>query len=152
MTPALTFRSAFALFAGTAVLSGALVLSTTAGAAAAPQSTPPTDPRTILDRVFSVAQADRGEQRFKQSCSSCHSATDFAGSGFSGRWEGQTLGDLYSYISSAMPENDPGSLQPGDYVNVIAFFLGQNGYPVGYDDLPVDTAVLKQIGIVPNPK
>ena len=107
---------------------------------------------TILDRVFSVPQADRGEQRFKTSCSSCHRADEFVEPAFSTRWEGRTLGDLFAYISDAMPADDPGGLKPDEYANVIAFFLGQNGYPVGTDDLPADPAVLKQIGIVSNPK
>jgi mono/diheme cytochrome c family protein len=110
------------------------------------------DPKTILDRVFSVAQADRGQQRFRQSCSSCHTANEFAGNALSARWEGQSLGDLFEFISTAMPENDPGGLAPEEYASVIAFFLGQSAYPVGNDDLPVDKDVLSKIGIVPNPK
>lgn len=155
MAPETWFRRLSAAFGGGAALALAFSLSAAsigAAPASAPSSQPPQDPRTILDRVFSVAQADRGEARFKQSCSSCHRAGDFAGNAFSDRWEAQTLGDLFAFISSAMPENDPGGLEREDYVNVIAFFLGQNGYPVGNDDLPADPAVLNQIGIVPNPK
>ena len=55
-------------------------------------------------------------------------------------------------MSAAMPENDPGGLKPEEYANVLAFFLGQSGYPVGYDDLPADAEVLRTIGIVPQPK
>lgn len=110
------------------------------------------DPVTILDRVFSVAQSDRGESRFKQSCTGCHSAAQFAEPAFSARWEGRTLGDVFRYVSETMPENDPGGLTPAQYVDVIAFFLGQSGYPVGYDDLPADAAALDRIGIVPQPK
>lgn len=123
-----------------------------AGAVRASAAQVPADPRTILDRVFSVPQAERGEQRFKRSCSSCHRADEFVEPVFSARWEGRTLGDLFAYISDAMPADDPGGLKPDEYANLIAFFLGQNGYPVGTDDLPPNPDVLKQIGIVPNPK
>ena len=134
-------------------VTGVLVSALTCGVvmSAAPQQST-ADPKTILDRVFSVAQADRGEERFKKTCSSCHTANEFAGNAFSDRWEGQTLGDLFAYLSDAMPADDPGGLKPEEYANVIAFFLGQNGYPVGNDELPADPAVLKTIGIVPNPK
>jgi alcohol dehydrogenase (cytochrome c) len=134
---------------GIALISTATVtlLAVSAGA-----GQPPQDPKTILDRVFSEAQADRGEQRFKISCSSCHQADEFVEPVFSARWEGQSVGDLYEFISTSMPENDPGGLKPDEYASVIAFFLGQNGYPVGRDELPADLATLKQIGIVPNPK
>lgn len=120
--------------------------------AAAQAPTPPADPRTILDRVFSEAQAERGEQRFRQSCSSCHTANEFAAPRFSARWEGQTLGDIFGFMSSAMPENDPGGLKPEEYASVVAYFLGVSGYPVGYDDLPADADTLRQIQIVPQPK
>jgi mono/diheme cytochrome c family protein len=142
-------RPTFTNLIGAALLSAAAV-SLLAVSAAAGQ--PPQDPKTILDRVFSEAQAQRGEARFKTSCSSCHQAGEFVEPVFSARWEGQSVGDLYDYISNEMPENDPGGLKPEEYASVIAFFLGQNGYPVGRDDLPADVAVLKQIGIVPNPK
>ena len=110
------------------------------------------DPRTILDRVYSVAQAERGEARFKQSCSSCHQQIEFAEPNFSSRWEGQTLGDVYGFISSQMPEGAPRSLKPDEYASIIAYFLHMGGFPVGSDDMPADRDVLAKIGIVSNPK
>jgi mono/diheme cytochrome c family protein len=112
----------------------------------------PEDPKSILDRVFSVAQAERGEQRFKVSCSSCHTPSSFGGGAFAERWSGQTMGEVFDFVSNAMPENDPGGLKKEDYADVLAFILGVNGYPVGNDDLPTDTVALKKLAIVPNPK
>ena len=141
------------LFAASALTLCALLfvgIATTASPAA--QQPAAQDPRTILDRVFSVAQADRGEARFKQTCSGCHTALEFAEPHLSARWEGQTLGDIYDFMIAAMPENDPGGLKLEEYANLLAFFLGQSGYPVGNDELPADSAVLKTIQIVPQPK
>src|SRR6478736_4629267 len=87
------------------------------------------DPRTIVDRVFSVAQAERGEQRFKISCSSCHTAGSFGGGTFADRWDGQTMADVFEYVSSTMPENDPGGLKKEDYADVLAYILRVNAYP-----------------------
>lgn len=112
----------------------------------------PPDPVTVLDRVFSVAQAERGEARFRESCAPCHRGTEFVEPAFSERWEGQTVGDLFAYLSTTMPPNEQERLKGPDYADVIAFFLGQNGYPVGYDDLSADRSVLDTIGIVANPK
>jgi mono/diheme cytochrome c family protein len=112
----------------------------------------PDDPRTILDRVYSVAQAERGESLFKRSCTSCHAATDFAGGMVASHWEGGTLGDIYEVIVKYMPANDPGSLKPQEAADIISFFLRMDGYPVGYNDLPGDPDVLAKTGIVPNPK
>jgi len=110
------------------------------------------DPRTIVDRVFSVAQAERGEQRFKISCSSCHTPGSFGGGTFAERWEGQTMADVFDYVSSAMPENDPGGLKKDEYADVLAYILRINAYPAGNDELPADSVELKKLGIAPNGK
>jgi mono/diheme cytochrome c family protein len=144
------------VFAGAALILVATMAATLdtvpAVSAQQPAAVPQEEGRTILDRVFSVAQADRGESRFKQTCSGCHQQGEFAEPRFSARWEGQSLGDIYDFMIAAMPENDPGGLKLEEYADLLAFFLGQSGYPVGYDDLPADTAVLSKIGIVPQPK
>jgi len=110
------------------------------------------DPRTIVDRVYSVAQAERGEQRFKTSCSSCHTPSSFGDGMFADRWDGQTMADVFEYVSSTMPENDPGGLKKEDYADVLAYMLRINAYPAGYDELPVDSVELKKLAIAPNGK
>lgn len=126
------------LFAGAASLS--------AGAAGAE------DPKSILDRIYSESQAQRGERQFKISCSSCHTPRMFSGGAFAERWNGQTMGSVLEWVSMNMPENDPGGLKPQQYADILAFVLGINGYPVGSDDMPADVATLKQYAIVENPK
>ncbi len=126
------------------LLAGAVSLS-----AGAPQAQ---DPKSILDRIYSEAQAQRGEQQFKTSCSSCHTPRMFTGGAFAERWNSQTMGSVFEWVSVNMPENDPGGLKPQQYADILAFVLGINGYPVGTDDMPADVAVLKQYAIVDNPK
>ncbi|HUR36037.1 MAG TPA: cytochrome c [Vicinamibacterales bacterium] len=130
------------LFAGS-LLCGAALSAATAAAE---------DPRTIVDRVYSVAQADRGEARFKTSCSSCHTPGSFAGGSFAERWSGQTMAEVFDFVSNAMPENDPGGLEKEAYADVLAFILRVNAYPAGNDELPIDPAALKKLEIAPNPK
>lgn len=127
-------------------------LALAAAQPSAPGAASADDPRTILDRVYSVAQAERGEAIFKRACTGCHAATEFAGGMVASHWEGGNVNDVYDVISKYMPANDPGSLKPEESAAVIAFFLHMDGYPVGLDDLPGDPAVLGKIGIVPNPK
>ena len=115
-------------------------------------STQAGDPRSILDRIYSVAQADRGEQRFKVSCSSCHTPGDFAGGALADRWSGQTMGDVFDFVSNTMPENDPGGLKPEEYASVLAYILRINGYPVGAQDMPASKDALKPFEVVSNPK
>lgn len=120
--------------------------------AAGPATAGADDPKSILDRIYSVAQADRGEQRFKISCSSCHTPGDFAGGAFADRWSGQTMGDVFDFVSNTMPENDPGGLKPEEYASVLAYILHFNGYPVGSEDMPASKDALKPFEIVSNPK
>lgn len=108
--------------------------------------------KTIADGVYSAAQADRGEQRFKTSCSSCHTPGSFGGGAFADRWNGQTMGEVFDFVSNAMPENDPGGLAAEDYANVLAFILKVNGYKAGDNDLPSKTAELKAFKIAPVPR
>jgi len=126
------------LFAGAASLS--------AGAAQAQ------DPKSILDRIYSEAQAQRGEQQFKTSCSSCHTPRMFLGGAFAERWNSQTMGSVFEWVTVNMPANDPGGLKPQQYADVLAFVLSINGYPIGTDDMPADLAILKQYALVENPK
>ena len=120
--------------------------------AAGPATAGADDPKSILDRIYSVAQADRGEQRFKTSCSSCHTPGEFVGGAFADRWSGQTMGDVFDFVSNTMPENDPGGLKPDEYASVLAYILRINGYPVGAEDMPASKDALKPFEVVSNPK
>ena len=42
-----------------------------------------------------------------------------------------SVGDLFGYITTNMPMNDPASLSHAQYVVVLAYILKQNGYPAG---------------------
>lgn len=112
----------------------------------------PTDPKSILDRIYSEPQAERGEQQFKQSCSSCHTPGMFVGGAFAERWNSQSMGNVFEWLSANMPENDPGGLKPQQYADILAFVLSINGYPIGTDDMPADKTILQQYAIVENPK
>jgi S-disulfanyl-L-cysteine oxidoreductase SoxD len=127
----------------------ALVLSTSLSGSVA-LAAAGEDPRTIVDRVYSVAQAERGEARFKISCSSCHTPGSFGGGSFAERWDGQTMAEVFDFVSNAMPENDPGGLKKEEYADVLAFILRLNAYPAGNDELPIDSDALKKLGIAPN--
>jgi mono/diheme cytochrome c family protein len=135
-----------------ALLIGVSLLFLGASIAAGGSTPQPQDPKSILDRIFSVAQAERGETRFKVSCSSCHTVDEFAGGSFAERWSGQTMGEVFEYVSTTMPQNDPGGLKPEEYASVLAYILRMNAYPVGSDDMPADKDALAKFQIVPNPK
>lgn len=108
--------------------------------------------RTVLDGVFTTAQASRGEQTFKQACTACHTVDKMTGNRFRAKWGDGTAGDVFDFMSNAMPEGDPGSLKPEEYSSLLAFFLQASGYPAGEVELPADKAELLKLRIVPLPK
>jgi len=44
-----------------------------------------------------------------------------------------------------MPEDNPGSLQPQQYADILAMFLRLNEYPVGSDELKGTPEAMKAI-------
>ncbi|MEO7458441.1 MAG: cytochrome c, partial [Gemmatimonadaceae bacterium] len=93
------------------------------------------------------AQAERGKMQYAISCRSCHTAASHTGVTFAKWWKGRTLGDLYAYMSTQMPKNDPGSLDPAQYADVVAYLLKMNAMPAGTAELLPDSSSLAQIRI-----
>lgn len=109
-------------------------------------------------QLFTQAQADRGKAVYAQQCASCHGqnlegtpASPLAGDRFMGKWGqgNRTVEDLYFLTKTQMPFGKPDSLTPQQYVDVVAFMLASNGYKPGASELPLDTAALKTMKIVP---
>ncbi len=103
---------------------------------------------SVLDGVFTEAQASRGAATFRRVCSACHDTGEFSGGRFRLTWVGQTAGDLFDTIATLMPEGDPGSLSPAEYAAVVAYLLQLNGYPAGGTALPTRLSALRSLEIV----
>ena len=104
--------------------------------------------RTTRSGVYSAAQAERGKMQYAISCRSCHTAASHTGVTFAKWWKDRTLADLFGYMSTQMPKNDPGSLAPEQYADVVAYLLKMNAMPPGRDDLLPDSSALAPIRIV----
>ena len=50
---------------------------------------------------------------------------------FLAEWENKNVRALYSRILSTMPENDPGSLNETEMLDILAYVLQANGFPAG---------------------
>jgi len=98
--------------------------------------------RTVLDGVYTPAQAARGEAAYTKTCAECHDlsfdGTPVEGSGFIDNWREFPLDVLYIFISTTMPEDNPGELSEDSYRDVLAYILKRNGYPEGRSDLTTD--------------
>src|SRR5262245_11684149 len=125
-----------------------MLLATNLTAAQAQQA------RTANDRVYSDAQAARGEALYKERCASCHGALlqgvngpPLAGSDFLAIWANQSLSDLANKIRVTMPENDPGKIGRPQAADLVAFILRTVKFPAGSTDLVADEAALKLITV-----
>jgi quinoprotein glucose dehydrogenase len=102
---------------------------------------------SAADGVYTEAQAARGRSAYSEQCALCHLpeltgggvTPSLVGSGFSSRWQTQSVGDLFATIRSSMPLGAPFSLSTEVYRDITAFILEANGYPTGGQELDVNT-------------
>jgi mono/diheme cytochrome c family protein len=103
--------------------------------------------RSVLDGVYTEAQAKRGGTAFRSNCAECHSSSQFAGATFQRSWSGRALYDLFESIRTRMPDSNPGSLRRTTYADIIAYLFSLNGYPPGDAELPSQAEGQKRIRI-----
>lgn len=101
--------------------------------------------RTVLDGVYTSAQADRGKTVYAASCASCHRTdlTGFSGpplkdSVFMDRWREFNVDVLFNLIKNSMPATSPGTLGEDKYLDVLAYIFQINGLPAGTKNLTGD--------------
>jgi mono/diheme cytochrome c family protein len=116
---------------------------------AAPSSAAPdiaAGPST-LDSVYTADQAARGKDVYLGSCRSCHTPASHTGATFEKRWRGKHLSDLYTYVATKMPGNDPGSLSPDAVADVVAYLLQLNAMPAGAQEIYPEADSLRKFRI-----
>jgi S-disulfanyl-L-cysteine oxidoreductase SoxD len=102
---------------------------------AAAVSPPGASDSSTLSGVYTEAQAARGKNVYAGNCRSCHSPQSHTGETFATWWRGKRLSDLFTFVSTRMPKNDPGSLAPEDAADVVAYLLQMNAMPPGTHEL-----------------
>jgi mono/diheme cytochrome c family protein len=103
--------------------------------------------RTTSSGVYTAEQANRGRDTYAMQCKSCHTPASHTGVTFAQWWDRKPLSELYQFILTRMPKNEPGSLQPDEYVDVMAYLLKLNDLPSGSEPLPADSVAMKRIRI-----
>jgi len=108
--------------------------------------------RTVLDGVFTGAQAERGAAVFAVTCSRCHgenlqgkSDPALVGNGFVDRWREDVLDVLFTHVRTRMPPRGAGQgatagLPENTYLDLVSFILQSNGYPSGPKELTAEAA------------
>lgn len=126
---------------GVACFVGTVLLAVAVSAANQQGST-----KSTRDGVYSKAQAERGGSAFEMQCIACHADPKFGPSVIDNS-DGAPVAELFQFMSTAMPEDNPGSLRPGQYADILAYFFSLRGLPTGEPELVPDVEVLKQIRI-----
>jgi mono/diheme cytochrome c family protein len=111
-------------------------------------------PRSVLDGVYTAAQAERGATAYAENCARCHrddlrgnpEAQALTGTRFIETWREDSLFSLFDHMATRMPREPRTTLPTPTYVDIVAFILQFNGYPAGREELTADN--LRQVTFV----
>lgn len=108
------------------------------------QADAPRAVKTVLDGVYTVAQAERGAVVYDAQCAACHDGADvngppLTGTPFIDRWREDTLDGLFEFVKTRMPQSQPGSLSEAAYLDILAHLLQENASPAGPRELVMET-------------
>jgi len=107
------------------------------------------------DGIFSTDQSKRGEAIYNANCAMCHQpdlggkepVPELAGDKFLAHWLNHKVSELFTRVSTTMPQGKPGTLTHAQYIDVISFILDANGFKSGNTELVADSDALKTIMI-----
>ena len=76
---------------------------------------------------------------YRTTCESCHAPNlegsevgpTLLGDEFLEGWDGEVLAELMILMTDTMPEDNPGGLTAGEYMDVLSYLLRENGFPPG---------------------
>jgi mono/diheme cytochrome c family protein len=118
-----------------------------APAAAAAAAAPAAAATTMPAGLFSQAQATRGRDQFRSMCTECHTSGEFSDNAFKVKWSRRSVGDLYEFIHTSMPDDAPGILTEAQAIDLTAYILESNGFPPGSRQMQPDQAALDAISL-----
>jgi glycine/D-amino acid oxidase-like deaminating enzyme len=104
-------------------------------------------PVSSLTGVYTQTQARKGGETYTKYCSACHPRGWHSGESFQTAWGGRTTFELFDYLRATMPSDNPGRLSRGQYTDIVAYLLQQNGMPAGPRRLSADPKQLELIRI-----
>lgn len=103
-------------------------------------------PALAAEGPFSQAQLDKGTSEYNTHCRTCHAAKGkgalgpaLTGDVFKGRFGGQSVTDVSTWIHQNMPQTAPGSLKDEQLYPIVAYILSLNGFTPGSADLTAES-------------
>jgi mono/diheme cytochrome c family protein len=104
---------------------------------------------TVKDKVYTKAQATRGQEMFTRSCVKCHrldpkaaltEGPDLGGDAFLTKWDGKSVHELAMSMRLSMPPDGSITLTEEDTAMLVAYLLQANGFPDGEKPLKADAS------------
>jgi mono/diheme cytochrome c family protein len=120
---------------------------------------------SIWTGAYTKAQSTRGQELYSGACAQCHGlklngaaqpdqppSPAIARAGFLRKWDGKTVGELFTYVREMMPTDRPGTLTDQQSIDAIAYMFAVSDIPAGDKELPADAKALEGIVIEGQPK
>ena len=115
---------------------------------------------SVWSGVYTKAQSARGEEFYSGACGQCHGlrlngaaqpdqppSPAIARISFLRKWSGKPLAELYEYVRTKMPPDNPGSITGQQAIDSIAHMLAVSSMPAGATELPADIKALERFVI-----
>ena len=112
-----------------------VLVATASGGAIVVQTRAQEAARTVVDNVYSEAQAARGGAAYEEACAGWPALKQQR---FARQFAGKDLRTLFTKVATTMPRNAPGSLGDNVALDLIAYLLRENGFPAGSEELTAD--------------
>jgi cytochrome c len=120
---------------------------------------------SIWSGVYTQPQSERGAKLYSGACSQCHGrllngaaqpdqppSPAIARAGFLRKWEGKTVGELFTFVREKMPTDNPGTLTDQQAIDAIAHMFAVSKIVTGDKELPPDANALADVVIEAEPK
>lgn len=113
----------------------------------------------LVEASYTTEQVERIRATYNRLCQECHGSDltggliggpPLAGFVFRKKWGGRSLGALYQFTATQMPQGSPGSLSPQQYADLLALILSHNGHAAGEEPLTPDLERLSGLTVRPN--
>ncbi len=101
--------------------------------------------RSDSSGVYTAAQAERGKAVYTAVCAECHELEDFTHEDFRFEWNGVSLYEFFETIRTTMPDENPGTLERAQDVDVVTYVLKLNELPEGPEEFTADSVRASEV-------
>jgi mono/diheme cytochrome c family protein len=115
---------------------------------------------SVWSGVYTAAQGKRGAEFSSGACAQCHGmnlngagqpdlppSPAIARAGFLRKWAGKPVAELFVYVRTQMPPDNPGTLTDQQAIDAIAHMFAVSNIPPGDKELPPDPKALADVVI-----